>query len=328
MTFFVYFDILLRIIRGDASNCYISSTSRSRSPVPLKVNDKKKRVSKLENKKSNGNGNNNGNGNGKGKGKLLVFMRKYPNIIAIIISSLVSTLLAFTIRYLYLSYYGIDLFFVTETPYLSLIGMFSINTIRLVIRFYIENILNGSITLKMDVPSMLNPEDFFPYPPKPGGSVPGNSQGGGSVPSNSQGGGNVPGNSQGGNVPGNSQGGNVPDNLEGGPLTLHEGKIYPSFRCKDGVYTIVDLYSIGDRGYINPDTGSPYPRSQPYAINLSYAMQDDANRWGRATAFNERAFDSKSQKFYEEFMSYNYPNRNRNTWWNSGPVRKALSKIP
>src|SRR5450432_4133939 len=75
-----------------------------------------------------------------------------------------------------------------------------------------------------------------------------------------------------GNVQGNPQGGNVQGNIPGHLFTYQNGS-----------YTIRDPQNIGARGYINPQTGLPYPSSQPYAKNLSEAMKDAANRHGNPT---------------------------------------------
>jgi hypothetical protein len=227
---------------------------------------------------------------------------KYYKIYAVILSSLIATVIAFTFRYLILSYFNLDILIVTETPFLSLITLFNVNFIRFSFKYYLENLFNKPSF--MDINDILNtpsppanPPVQNPQPPVQNPQPPVNPVG---------------------NVQGNPQGGNVQGNILGHLFTYQNGS-----------YTIRDPQNIGARGYINPQTGLPYPSSQPYAKNLSEAMKDAANRHGNPTVgWNPHAFDANSRRFFEDFMRFNYPNRAEDSWWNSSPIRKNIRRLP
>lgn len=92
-----------------------------------------------------------------------------------------------------------------------------------------------------------------------------------------------------------------------------------------GFIAVLDPLGQGAMGYIDPNTDRPYPTCQPYASNISQRMaQVAANRRGRY--ISEYGLDDVAERFFFDFMRHNYPERHENSYWNSGPVRKALRR--
>jgi hypothetical protein len=97
-----------------------------------------------------------------------------------------------------------------------------------------------------------------------------------------------------------------------------------------GLFRVYDPTGIEGRGYIDPATGRPYPSSQPYAKNFSKALAYTVRSSNGAaiSIFDPSEFQGNPGRFWEEFMSYNYPNRHANARWNSDPIRKHLKRLP
>ena len=87
----------------------------------------------------------------------------------------------------------------------------------------------------------------------------------------------------------------------------------------EGHYTINDPSNIGMRGYINPQTGMPYHSCQPFAKNLSLAMNHEISSLkfkgtSNSCTWNPDKYDANASKFYQEYLQYNYPSRSSNNY--------------
>jgi hypothetical protein len=223
---------------------------------------------------------------------------KYPKFSAIVISSLIATVVAFISRYLILSSYGLDIFMVTEIPFISIFALFNINFIRFSIKHFIEGILYE--------PHAMNISDILNTPSPPSQPSVQNPQ---PAVQNTQPVQNVPA-VQNAQAMQNAQ---PVQNAQPAVQNAQPGVQNNGFTMQNNAYNIHDPTNIGVRGYIDPATGRPYPSSQPYAGNLSRAMQRDAEIHGNPTvSLNRQAFDQNSRRFYRQFMRHNYPNRDPN----------------
>ena len=101
-----------------------------------------------------------------------------------------------------------------------------------------------------------------------------------------------------------------------------------SFSIINGVYTIHDPTNVGGRGYLDPNTGQPYPTSQPYARHLADAMDRNMRLSDLSTGRLDREFDICAHNFFYQFQSYNFPHRHQGQWYNSSVSRKQLKNLP
>jgi hypothetical protein len=198
--------------------------------------------------------------------KIKYLISKHKRISALLVSAFVSSLFSFVSRWLILNYLNIDIFTVSDAPFLSLFMFFNCNLLRLLIKDFLEGYLNQP--LKMNINDILNP-------PLDNPSQGGNPTQAGNQPQGSRQQGNNPpqaGNpSQVGNQPqGSNQQGNNPGPVGGQPQII-QGTGYV---LQNGVYVIDDPTNIANRGYIDPQTAQPYVTSQPYAKNMASAMQN------------------------------------------------------
>lgn len=73
-------------------------------------------------------------------------------------------------------------------------------------------------------------------------------------------------------------------------------------------YAIYDPTRIAARGYIDPTTGHPFLTSQPYAGNLSDALEHQAQRVGRpVTDFNCAELSDDEKRFINQYFDYHNP---------------------
>ena len=95
-------------------------------------------------------------------------------------------------------------------------------------------------------------------------------------------------------------------------------------------FIVADPGDIGSQGYINPVTGRPHNHSfQPFARNLRNAMVAHVQSNGQLfSSWDDRDFYPVSNRFYREYMEYNYPRRIRNNYYNSHPVRTGIFNLP
>src|SRR5271167_1088834 len=76
------------------------------------------------------------------------------------------------------------------------------------------------------------------------------------------------------------------------------------------VYTIDDPTNVRNRGFLDPITMRPFNMSyQPYARNLSNAMAHAVQGLNPAMSMNSSIYGHNVDRFFSEFMKYNYPNR-------------------
>ena len=218
---------------------------------------------------------------------------KKVKCIKILLTVIITTLISFTIRYLGLKYFNLDILRVDLNPFYSFLTMFGLNGIRLLVRSFLDEYIPH--TLSMNISDILNTPS--PEPANP--------------PSNNQG------NNQ-NNPPSNNQGDNQNNPMGNRPYALGN----------DGRYYINDPTGVGNRGYIDPSTNRPYLSNQPYARNLASAMEDYSIQHGNPTVgWSSRAFDDNSYRFFSEYMGYHHPSRTVNQQWNSGIIRKNFRDL-
>ena len=66
---------------------------------------------------------------------------------------------------------------------------------------------------------------------------------------------------------------------------------------------------------------------QPYARNLSNAMAHAVQDGNLTQGIEPSIYGHNATRFYSEFMAYTYPNRDRNQYWNSVPVRRDIYRL-
>ena len=189
--------------------------------------------------------------------KLYKSLRKIT--IGLIISSILTGLFAYGLRAGLYYYYQIE--FTFKESLLDLGLFIGLGFTR---EMLLANLPQDGI-LKMDLSSILNTPSPPPLPPPASAPAP--------DPSSS-----VSGNT--GNVSGNAGGntGNVSDNprassanISGNSMKHIENNCYTL--DSNGVYTIKDPHNMRARGYTDAN-GNKYSSYQPYARNLSIAMED------------------------------------------------------
>lgn len=167
--------------------------------------------------------------------------------IKILLTILITTIISFIVRYLVFKYFNIDIVRVDINPFCGFLAIFSLNSIRLLVKSYLDEYIPN--TLAMNISDILNTPS-----PEPSNSS-----------SDSQG--NNPASSS------NNQGNNPANFMGNRPYVLDN----------NGRYLINDPTGVGNRGYIDPNTNIPYLSNQPYASNLASAMENNALRRGNFT---------------------------------------------
>jgi len=146
---------------------------------------------------------------------------------------------------------------------------------------------------------------------------------------NGQQGGNAQvGNAQGGNPQGGNQvAGNVNQAAGVAPV---QGFIRNPAAGGYNNYSIIDPTNCAAGGYLDPNTGRPFTHSfQPYATFLANAMEAHANENNHSVrSWASRDYDPVANRFYNEYMRYNYPNRSSNNYYNSAPIRREFKRLP
>jgi hypothetical protein len=138
---------------------------------------------------------------------------------------------------------------------------------------------------------------------------------------------NYPNQNSSGGVQNNSNGNNNNNNnQQGTPPGPANGYVYNAIT---NVYDIHDPTNIAARGFVNPNTNMPYPTSQPYIGNLAKALEhDNACNHPNPTSSISNRISAADRAFFREYMQNKYPARNRNSYWNSAPVRQEMKNNP
>ena len=107
----------------------------------------------------------------------------------------------------------------------------------------------------------------------------------------------------------------------------------------NGVVVVNDLEKIGKRGYLDPQTGEPYPIQQPYARKVSKAMKkvhDNSTlensllpekKEKKTKHLNFKDYDKNTAKYIYDYMSKNYPNKAIHEYKNSLTIRQELARL-
>lgn len=84
------------------------------------------------------------------------------------------------------------------------------------------------------------------------------------------------------------------------------------------MYPIYHHTNVGNRGYINPDTGQPYYSNQPFAANIADAMEDHTvnHRTTPRDRYNipKGVLDPNSERFLYQFTGYHKPSKYGVQW--------------
>src|SRR5271167_242048 len=130
----------------------------------------------------------------------------------------------------------------------------------------------------------------------------------------------------GGRNSGNDNSSSNPNSNSGISENVNQPIYYGNGFSYDGrVYTINDPTNVMNRGFLDPITMRPFNMSyQPYATNLSNAMAHAVKDGNPTMTMDSSIYGHNASRFYSEFMQYTYPNRDRNQYLNSVPVRKAI----
>ena len=121
-------------------------------------------------------------------------------------------------------------------------------------------------------------------------------------------------------------GGNPPTNTINPPagenIPLYTGD---GFTFENGKYAIDDPTKVSSRRFLDPITNRPHRSSyQPYANNLANAMEHAVSSAGITYQSMHHEYNNNGNRFFKEFMQYNYPDRQEHLWWNSRAVRAAI----
>lgn len=178
--------------------------------------------------------------------------------IKILLTILITTIISFIVRYLVFKYFNIDIVRVDINPFCGFLAIFSLNSIRLLVKSYLDEYIPN--TLAMNISDILNT-------PSPEPSNSSSDSQGNNLASSSNNQGNNPASSS------DNQGNNPANFMGNRPYVLDN----------NGRYLINDPTGVGNRGYIDPNTNIPYLSNQPYASNLASAMENNALRRGNFT---------------------------------------------
>jgi hypothetical protein len=82
--------------------------------------------------------------------KLTLFklLSQYPRISAIIFSSLIAAIIGFIIRYIFFSYFNLDILSI-ENPSICIFSLFNLNMIRSATRYYLEDSLTQPLAMNI-----------------------------------------------------------------------------------------------------------------------------------------------------------------------------------
>lgn len=217
------------------------------------------------------------------------------------LSVLLSSILAYTIRFLIQVYFEIDLLDISVNPCITFFSITGFNGLRILIKEWVEYYFSTMAMSSNPRAWAGNPNPVGALPPilNPTPNATGSTDSGSIQPNPAP------------NATGNTTG-TVPDD----PNIFHGNGF--SFNTATGVYNLSDPSRVADRLSYN----SPASK-QPYATNLANALEDHDKRVTHKQIGDN--FNDKDIKFWNAFCETQGQGKYN---WNSKAKRLALKRLP